>query len=114
MSTKHECEAISGKNDKIARNGLVSTLNCIVMEMIKLSVKRAIASVMWTRLKIWNPREDLCKAPPRPVKRLGQFFVLFREISFTMKRKNELGYITMAVLSVNVFPFLSINGFLYF
>ena len=26
---EHECEAISSKNDKIARNCLVSTLNCI-------------------------------------------------------------------------------------
>ena len=28
---EHECEAISGKNDKIARNCLVSTFNCIEM-----------------------------------------------------------------------------------
>ena len=28
-----ECEAISGKNDKIARNCLVSTLHYIVMQM---------------------------------------------------------------------------------
>ena len=33
---EHECEAISGKNDKIARNCLVSTLNCIVMQMSKV------------------------------------------------------------------------------
>ena len=34
--TEHECEAISGKNDKIARNCLVSTLHCIVMQMSKV------------------------------------------------------------------------------
>ena len=33
---EHECEAISGKNGKIARNCLVSTLNCIVMQMSKV------------------------------------------------------------------------------
>ena len=33
---EHECEAISGKNDKIARNCLVSTLNCIVMQISKV------------------------------------------------------------------------------
>ena len=35
------------------------------------------------------------------VKRLGQFFVLFHEISFTIKWKHEQGYIW------NVFPFPS-------
>ena len=34
--TEHEREAISGKNDKIARNCLVSTLHCIVMQMSKV------------------------------------------------------------------------------
>ena len=34
--TERECEAISGKNDKIARNCLVSTLNCIVLQMSKV------------------------------------------------------------------------------
>ena len=33
---EHECETISGKNDKIARNCLVSTLNCIVMQISKV------------------------------------------------------------------------------
>ena len=33
---ERECEAISGKNDKTARNCLVSTLNCIVMQMSKV------------------------------------------------------------------------------
>ena len=33
---EHECEAISGKHDKIARNCLVSTLNCIVMQISKV------------------------------------------------------------------------------
>ena len=34
---EHECEAISGKNDKyIARNCLMFTLNCIVMQMSKV------------------------------------------------------------------------------
>ena len=33
---KHECEVISGKTDKIARNCLVSTLNCIVMQISKV------------------------------------------------------------------------------
>ena len=31
--TEHECEAISGKDDKIARNCLASPLRCIVMQM---------------------------------------------------------------------------------
>ena len=30
--------------------------------------------------------------PPTAVKRLGQFFVLFHEISFTIKYKHEQGY----------------------
>ena len=33
---EHECEAISGKNDKIARNCLVFTLNCSVMQISKV------------------------------------------------------------------------------
>ena len=33
---KHECEVISGKTDKIARNCLVSMLNCIVMQFSKV------------------------------------------------------------------------------
>ena len=34
--TEHECEAISGKNDQIARNCPMSTVHCIVMQMSKV------------------------------------------------------------------------------
>ena len=41
------------------------------------------------------------------VKRFGQFYVLFREISFTVKWKHQQGYL----LSVNMFPFFSHKAF---
>ena len=43
--TEHECEAISGKNDKIARNCLVSTLHCIVMHMSKVICEKGYSAV---------------------------------------------------------------------
>ena len=48
--TGHECEAISGKNDKTARNCLLSTLHCTVVQMSKVICEKRY----WTVL----PRED--------------------------------------------------------
>ena len=42
--TEHKCEAISGKNDKTARNCLVSTLRCIVMQMSKVICEKGYYS----------------------------------------------------------------------
>ena len=54
---------------------------------------------------------DLSPERSTAVKRLGQFFVLFRESSFTANKwKHEQGHITriyIKLLSVNVFSFLS-------
>ena len=47
---EHECEAISGKNDKIARNCLVSTLHCIVMQMSKVICEKGY--LFLTRVRI--------------------------------------------------------------
>ena len=41
---EHECEAISVKNGKRARNCLVSTLHCIVMQMSKVICEKGYCS----------------------------------------------------------------------
>ena len=48
---EHECEAISGKNDKIARNCLVSTLNCIVMRMSKVICEKGYCIFIYNRTR---------------------------------------------------------------
>ena len=46
--TEHECEAISGKNDKIARNCLVSMLHCIVMQVSKVICEKGYSKGLVT------------------------------------------------------------------
>ena len=41
---ERECEAISGKNDKIARNCLASTLNCFVMQICKVICEKGYST----------------------------------------------------------------------
>ena len=50
---EHECVAISGKNDKIARNCLVFTLNCIVMQISKVICEKGY----------WPPKSQYVFAP---------------------------------------------------
>ena len=51
---ERESEAISGKNDKIARNCLVSTLNCIAMQMSKVICEKGYCSGFYV-YEVKNP-----------------------------------------------------------
>ena len=56
--TEHKCEAVSGKNDKIARNCLVSTLNCIVKQTNKIVCEKGYFSATFCELfTVWDKIE---------------------------------------------------------